>query len=95
MALRQGQPLSEFEMFCVQKINEVGLNRTKIEARLENIFFGHFGFDSVGRVVASELRDHRFEACHRQILCSINGTIEKMKIKKRRGRECSIFKTCS
>ena len=79
MALRQGQPLSEFEMFCVQKINEVGLNRTKIEARLENIFFGHFGFDSVGRVVASDTRGLRFKSSHRQNLYVLSTVLKRRK----------------
>ena len=53
------------------------------------------GFGSVGRAVASNIRDSRFNSSHLQILFSINCIKSVLKIwkKQKRGREQSIFKT--
>ena len=47
------------------------------------------GCGSVGRAVASDTRDPRFESDHNQILLSVNW-IEKMKIKKKEPRMAQL-----
>ena len=79
---------------CVEKTKINGKNAGVGPFFKKQILEGS-GFGSVGRAVASNIRDSRFNSSHLQILFSINCIKSVLKIwkKQKRGREQSIFKT--